>query len=120
MRVRRLDENHDWTFGKGRADYAGESEGIRQCVITRLLSLYRDWFLDPDSGVHWFDYLKKNPDLRSLEAELKAVVLNTAGVSELTAFGLQLNPDSRKLTVTLSYTDAYTNTREVRLNAPDQ
>ncbi len=47
MRVRRLDDNHDWTFGKGRADYAGESEGIRQSVITRLLSLYRDWFWIP-------------------------------------------------------------------------
>lgn len=119
MRVRRLDENHDWTFGKGRSDYAQESEAIRQCVMSRLLSLHRDWFLNPDTGVHWLDYLGKNPDLRSLEAELKMVALNTEGVTELVEFALSLNSDTRKLTVSLAYTDIYDSKQGVTVDAPN-
>lgn len=119
MRVRRLDENHDWTFGKGRNNYAQESEAIRQCVMTRLLSLYGDWFQNPDAGVRWFDYLAKNPSLRSLEVELKGVVLNTEGVAELVEFALSLNSDTRKLTVSLDYIDIYDSTQGVTVDAPD-
>lgn len=119
MRARRLDENHDWTFGKGRANYAQERESIRQCVITRLLSLYGDWFQDPYTGVRWFDYLTKNPNLRSFETELKGVVLNTEGVTELVEFALSLNSDNRKLTVLLTYIDIYDSTQRVIVDAPD-
>lgn len=59
MKVRRLDDNHDWTFGSGRADYATQSEAISQSVLTGLLSLRNDWFLNPDHGLRWIDYLKR-------------------------------------------------------------
>ncbi|EPM4783636.1 hypothetical protein [Providencia stuartii] len=42
MKVRRLDDNHDWCFGRGRADYNIRSEAIAQSVLTRLLSLKQD------------------------------------------------------------------------------
>ncbi|MCC8379886.1 hypothetical protein [Xenorhabdus sp. PB30.3] len=83
MRMRRLDDNHDWTFGNGRSDYATKSEAIAQSVKTRLLSLFNDWFLNPEHGVPWFDYLRKNPNMMAMEAELKETVLNTFGVQEI-------------------------------------
>ncbi|MDC9598929.1 hypothetical protein [Xenorhabdus anantnagensis] len=118
MRVRRLDNNHDWTFGNGRSDYAIKSEAIAQSVQTRLLSLFNDWFLNPDHGVRWFDYLRKNPNLMTMESELKTTVLNADGVTEITRFDIQLN-ENRKTTVIIEYIDIYGNKNEVSTDAPD-
>lgn len=119
MRMRRLDENHDWTFGSGRSDYATESEAISQSVKTRLLSLHSDWFLNRDHGVKWFDYLKKNPNLVNIESELKKTVLNTDGVTEITGFSIALDPDTRKITVSVDYIDIYGNSMGVSTDAPN-
>ncbi|MBD2796048.1 hypothetical protein ID856_05775 [Xenorhabdus sp. 18] len=119
MRVRRLDDNHDWTFGSGRSDYAIKSEAIAQSVQTRLLSLYNDWFLDPEHGVKWFDYLQKNPNLMVMESELKSTVLNTLGVQEITYFDIKIDTDSRKSLIEVAYIDIYGNKNEVNINAPD-
>ncbi|MEK9497049.1 hypothetical protein V2H77_11400 [Photorhabdus sp. P32] len=119
MRVRRLDSNHDWTFGNGRSDYATKSEAIAQSVQTRLLSLRNDWFLNPDHGVGWFGYLKKNPNLMQMESELKTTVLKTHGVTEITNFDIRIDKDSRKSLVTVTYIDIYGNKKEVNADAPN-
>ncbi|PVZ86699.1 hypothetical protein C9426_14885 [Serratia sp. S1B] len=118
MRTRRLDNNHDWVFGHGRGDYLEGSEAIAQSVTTRLLSLHNDWFLNREHGVKWFDYLKKNPHLIRMEAELKNTVLNTEGVTLITDFTISLDPDTRKMAVQVSYTDVYGENREVTTRAP--
>lgn len=118
MRVRRLDGDHDWTFGGGISDYATESEAIAQSIRTQLLSLYGDWFLNREHGVHWQNYLKKNPNIREMETEIKKVVLNTTGVEKLTDFSIYLDPDTRKITVTINYVDIYGKESEVSTNAP--
>lgn len=118
MKVRRLDNQHDWCFGHGRADYAIKSGAINQSVLTRLLSLRYDWFLNRQHGVRWLDYLCKNPNLIMMEAEIKNTVLNTHGVLQLTQFDLQLNPDTRKFTISLAYIDIYGKENEVNTDAP--
>lgn len=118
MRVRQLDDKHDWTFGVGRGSYAADSDAVRQCVLTRLLSLREDWFLNPDDGLRWFDWLEKNPDLRSLEAAIKSTVLATRGVTALTDFSLSMDADRRKMTVSVGYRDEYGEEREVSTHAP--
>lgn len=119
MKVRRLDDNHDWTFGSGRADYATQSEAIKQSVLTRLLSLRNDWFLNPEHGVRWFDYLRKNPNMIAMESEVKSTVLNTQGVEKITEFDITLNADTRAMTITVTYIDIYVHENEVNTNAPN-
>lgn len=119
MKVRRLDNNHDWTFGSGRADYATKSEAISQSVLTRLLSLRNDWFLNTEHGVRWFDYLRKNPNLIAMETEIKGTVLNTDGVEQITNFDIQLNPDTRRFTISVTYIDIYGKESEVNTDAPN-
>ena len=41
VKVRRLDKNHDWTFGQGFANYASESEAIAQIYIPP--HLFQPW-----------------------------------------------------------------------------
>lgn len=119
MKVRRLDDNHDWCFGRGRTDYCVQSSAISQSVLTRLLSLNKDWFLNRDHGIKWFDYLRKNPNLAVMEPEIKNSVLNTQGVEQITAFDIQLNPDTRLITISVSYIDIYGHKTEVTTDAPN-
>lgn len=119
MRIRRLDNNHDWMFGSGRGDYVTQSLAVAQSVETRLLSLHGDWFLNREHGLKWPDWLQKNPDLTQMESALKNTVLNTRGVAEITTFAVSLDPDSRRMTVQIGYNDVYGKNNEVTAHAPD-
>lgn len=110
MKVRALDENHDWTLG-----YKTESKAIAQNVKTEILSLYNDWFLDFENGIRWFNYLKKNPNILSLKRELKRQVLEVDGVKSLEKLDLVM--DERKAIVSIEYIDIYDERQRVSANA---
>jgi hypothetical protein len=118
MRVRRLDNEEDWSFGRGLNSYANNSEAIAQCVKTRLLSLHNDWFLNRDDGVKWFNYLCKKPDLRTMEVELKSTVLNTYGVETILNFDIKIPEGIRTAVITVGYLDRYGSEKGVTTNAP--
>ena len=107
MKVRALDHQHDWTFGRGRNDYLTKSDCIYQNVKTRLLSFVNDWFLDMDHGLPWLDCLEKPGDTGRIERMVKLQVLQTEGVEALDEFELYLDKDTRKVTIHLTYTDVY-------------
>ena len=119
MRVRGLDQQHDWTFGAGRSNYLGRSEAIAQCVKTALLSLYGNWFLDLTHGVRWPLYLRKNPDLRAMEQELKRVILSVDGVIKIIEFDVSLDPNTRKCVVSVTYLDQFNEQESVVANVTD-
>lgn len=116
MIVRGLDNNGDWTFGRGLTNYLTESNAIAQCVRTKLLSLKNDWFLNRDDGIAWFDYLEKNPDIQQLERDIKNIVSNIDGVEMITDFDLLLDNDTRVMQIQIGYDDKYKNSNEVNVN----
>lgn len=105
MKVRRLDKNHDWTFGA--SSYAQKSEAIAQRVTTALLSFKKNWFLDELHGVNWWAYFVKNPNVANMESEIKRTVLGINGVYTLDDLKLELDTETRKIIITISYTDIY-------------
>ncbi|AOF54425.1 hypothetical protein BKG91_09345 [Rodentibacter caecimuris] len=107
MRVRRLDKNHDWTFGQGFVNYASESEAIAQNVQTRLLSFANDWFLDLNHGLPWLEQMGHNVNLSDWEIRIKRHVLQTEGVIKITEYESIFDPDTRQLKITISYQDIY-------------
>lgn len=109
MRVRRLDNQHDWTFGNGFSSYASQSEAIAQCVQTRLWSFMGDWFLDLDHGLPWLEQMGRGVNLSEWEMRIKRHVLQTEGVSAITDYQADFDPENRKFTVTLAYRDIYGN-----------
>ena len=113
MRVRRLDNNHDWTFGQGRANYADTSDSVAQRVKTRLLSFKNDWVHDIEHGLPWFESFERPADLVAVERMIKRQVLSTHGVSSIEAFELSLDPETRKLTVIATITDVYSGASEL-------
>lgn len=116
MIVRELDENHDWTFGRGKSNYLSRSGAIAQSVKTKLLSLKNDWFLNRKDGIAWFDYLDKNPNTQSLEMECKRRILSVKGVKEITFFDIQLNSETRQLLIQVEYNDKYNQSKGVNFN----
>ena len=109
MATRRLDKNHDWTFGQGLNNYALASEEVAQSVKCRLWSFRNDWFMKPAHGVPYFDLMGRNIDLQQIETELRNAVLETVGVKEINSYFADLNRETRALTVTIEYTDVYAN-----------
>lgn len=107
MRVRRTDANGDWSFGRGRASYASDSESVAQRVKSRLQSFRGDWFLDLGHGLPWFGRMEKPADLERLEGDVKRCILQTPGVDALLAFGMDFNRDTRKLTISVAVRDVY-------------
>lgn len=116
MRVRRLDDKHDWTFGSGLSNYAIDGEATRQCIITILLSFRFDWFLDEDHGINWFAYFVKNPNIKVMENDIKRHILNVDGVDELIELRLDLDTITREMIVTVRYNDIFGTTQEINQN----
>lgn len=114
LAVRRIDENGDWSFGRGRGDYASGSESIQQRVVTRLRSFTNDWFLNLSYGINWTQDSQKPADLAQLEAEIKATILQTDGVKAIKSFSMDLN-EQRVLKVSAVLVDEYNTNYQVSL-----
>lgn len=112
-KVRRLDRNHDWTFGQGRANYAEQSEGIAQNVQCRLWSFVGDWFLDLEHGLPWLEKMGRAVDINELERQVKKQVLETEGVKQITQYQSRFDPKTRKLTISIHYLDQYEQENQV-------
>ncbi|MCX8566769.1 MAG: hypothetical protein ON057_001496 [Glomeribacter sp. 1016415] len=105
MKVRRLDANHDWTFGQGRANYATLAESVAQRVKSRLLSFQGDWFLDLEHGLPWLPHFERPTDCRQIEHRVKRTILHTYGVRELLNLELEWDASTRRLTITAQLKD---------------
>lgn len=82
MKVRALDFNNDWTFGKGRNNYIVDNQALRQNIQTRLSSFLADCFFALDEGIDWFG-LNGSKREQELRLQISATILNTEGVISL-------------------------------------
>lgn len=99
MKVRALDINGDWTFGKGKSNYLGGTLAVAQVVQTRLYMIQGDCFWDPDGWVDWFRLLGSN-QRAGLLYSIRAVILGSPGVDRLNDLGMQVDRNRR---ATLNY-----------------
>lgn len=98
MRIRAIDENGDWKFGKGIQDYLLDLEGLKVNLKTRLKSWKGDCFFALTEGVDYNNFL----DLGTksfLDRDIKRVILQTEGVILIKTFTSTLDRDSRDLTI---------------------
>lgn len=87
MRVRALDEDHDWLFGKGQNDYLQGRAACVQNINTRLYEFLGDCFFNNGAGISWFTLLGSK-DQVPLNLAISAVILNTddvTGINQLSA-----------------------------------
>jgi len=105
MRVSRLTSDNDWTFGKGKANHALNSEAIRQNVVTRLKSFANDWFLDISANIDWFNILGNKNNEQIIRSEVARIVLATDGVATLDKY--ELIVAEREANIVIEFTDIF-------------
>lgn len=116
MKVRKITEAHDWTFGHNQSDFVENRLAIKQEVLTAVLSVRGDWFLALGFGVDWVNYLGRSSNLNALENDLKRSVLAVNGVTKINSLSLDLQREKRKATIDITYSDMYGNQESVTTN----
>ena len=84
MKSRNIDENGDWTFGKGRGNYAQGTAALMLNVRTRLLSFRNNCFFDMDAGIDWWNMLGGR-DRRRIAASAQKTILESYGVAGISS-----------------------------------
>lgn len=110
MRVAGLSPSGDFVFGRGKASYITDSEAVAQNVVTRLREFRQDWFANVQSGINWIGLLGSRNTQKQIENAVRTTVLQTQGVASLDDFSLTVNRQSRHATISVTYTDIYSQT----------
>lgn len=117
MRFRNLDENGDWTFGKGRNNYLKDNDALMMNVRTRLLSFLGDCFFDTEAGIDWWTLLG-GKNLKTIIASVQRVILRSSNVKRIVDLDYTLTNRTLSIRVTIEFANGeiLTDTVEV-LNA---
>lgn len=108
MRYRREDDDGDYTFGRGDDTWLINSpEAVAQAIKTRFELWYGQWFLDTTEGTPWIQSVlgKQRPEVYNLA--IRQRILETAGVSSITAFDTTVNTSTRRVTFTATVETLY-------------
>lgn len=108
MRYRALSADRDYTFGQGQANFLiNNPEAVGQAVLTRLLLLQGQWFLDVTEGLPLFTQIIGKGTYPLYDQAIKNRVLGTEGVVEILTYSSELNPETRKLEVAMTISTIY-------------
>ncbi|WON76302.1 hypothetical protein [Serratia sp. UGAL515B_01] len=101
MRYRREDSSGDYIFGAGDNTFmVNTPDAVAQAVKTRFALWQGEWFLDTTAGTPYkTDILGKHKSL-VYQMAVRERILDTQGVSEITEFQVQANPQTRRVTFT--------------------
>ncbi|TXG97757.1 MAG: hypothetical protein E6R08_06455 [Nevskiaceae bacterium] len=117
MKVRRLDDNHDMTFGHGLANMAFDQEAVAQRVRTRLYLLFGEWFLNTDAGVPYLQQITTKPmDLFLTESIIRSTITNTEGIATIDSFSMNYNSTTRRLAVDTTVATIYGTTVNIKVD----
>ncbi|QHI29035.1 hypothetical protein AhaeINNSZ174_05905 [Acinetobacter haemolyticus] len=114
MRYRKLTSDGDYVFGSGKNDFlVNTPETVAQAILTRLKLWLGEWFADTADGTGWNQSIVGKHSKNLYELTLRQRVLETQGVVNIIDFQSTLDPDTRRLTVTMTvntvYGEAYLN-----------
>lgn len=98
MRIRAVDGNNDWQFGKGQNDYKRGLTACVQNIATRLQEFLGDCFFNNGAGIDWLNLLGAKDQI-SLNLSISAIILNTEDVTGINQLSATLNPDTRNFQV---------------------
>ncbi|MEN8406042.1 hypothetical protein [Acinetobacter seifertii] len=103
MRYRKLSNEGDYVFGSGKNDFLVNSpEAVAQAILTRLKLWLGEWFADTSDGTGWNQSIVGKQSKKLYELTLHQRVLETPGVKSIVDFQSSLDPDTRRLTVSMT------------------
>ena len=93
MLNRRLDENWDYCFGRGRQNYISGLEAVVQAIKTRLQLLKEEWWEDQNDGLPLWQEILGSSGSEGHRAAVDIIIRDrisgTTGVLEVTEFESQ-------------------------------
>lgn len=92
MRYRALSSPaRDYTFGQGNQNFlVNTKEAVGQAVLTRLLLLQGEWFLDFTDGTPYSTQILGTNTRATRDLAVKKRILQTPGVSKLVSYASQV------------------------------
>jgi len=111
MKVRNIDANNDWEFGKGKSNYKSKIAACAQNIKTRLQSFLGDCFFATDEGLDWFSYMggKNTAELKLAIAAILLKTQDVISVEEVTTF----TNNNRKITIQYSVKTVFGNINKI-------
>ncbi|MBK0062139.1 MULTISPECIES: hypothetical protein [unclassified Acinetobacter] len=108
MRYRKQDEQGDYSFGYGLNNFHIDSaEAIAQAIDTRLKLWIGEWFADTSDGTGWSQAILGKQSKSLYELTFRQRVLETYGVTSIESFQSSLDPEARKLIVSMVVNTIY-------------
>lgn len=96
------------TFGSQQADFLRDvPESPAQAVGTRLRLFSGEWFLDIEAGVPYQISALGTGKADTIEPMIRDAVLNTQGVTAITSYSAQYDPEARTYTAALAIDTIY-------------
>jgi len=96
MIVSALDNNDDWGFGRGRANYITGGAAIAQKVKCRVRSFKDDNPLNMDDNIDWLYLLSEKNTEQEILREIERVTLATDGVMRIIHLSMLVNKKTRE------------------------
>lgn len=97
MRIRAIDDEKDWLFGKGQNDYLRNRKATIQNIETRLRATLGECFFNLTAGIDWLNLLG-GKDQTAISLAVSAVILNTQDVTGIKLLTMTLDVE-RRLTI---------------------
>lgn len=117
MRYRQLDANRDMTFGLGGLNFLTNTPAtVAQAILTRLLLITGEWFLDVTEGTDYGGAIVGNHSQAEADAEIRRRILGTQGVTALVSYSSTLA--NRKLTVAALVDTVYGQAAPIQVTIP--
>lgn len=83
MKIRAIDADGDFEFGKGLASYKTKQDALIQSIKTRLLEWVGDCFFAADAGIDWNNRIGEKDEGSLLDQEIKSLIVRTEGVVQI-------------------------------------
>lgn len=106
MVVRAIDENGDWQFGNGIANYKDKQEEIKQNIITTLRSWKNDCFFDMEAGVDWYNLMGSRGREEDLKNDIIKNIMSVNGVVNIINYESFLN-ENREININIRLNTIY-------------
>jgi hypothetical protein len=99
MRIRRVDQNGDMTFGNSSADFwVNVPDGVAQAIASTLNLWAGQWFLDSTAGVQWDAKVLGNRTASTRDMVIQAAILGVPGVLTILSYSSNINRSTRAFT----------------------
>lgn len=108
MKVRALDEEHDWVWGKGLQGYKQDREAVKQRIKTHILSFFYDCFFDLEFGIDWKNFWGSKGKEKEIVISCRKQILLIKEVTRCENIDVVLD-DRRNFKISYEVFDTYGN-----------